>query len=88
MLVFACVSNEQELQCLKTWNQSGVLCETQKFPKQGFCDSIFDKWLPKATFWQQVFYLFLTLFFVCIVSSIQLGMKTRPCFNFYFFHAF
>lgn len=31
-----------------------VLREVAKFPKQGFLNGTFDKWLHKATFWSQV----------------------------------
>jgi hypothetical protein len=39
---------------LKLWNQFGVLREATKFPKHGFLDGTFDKWLYKMTFWSQV----------------------------------
>jgi hypothetical protein len=32
----------------------GVLKETMKFPKPGFLDAQFNKWLHKATFWYWV----------------------------------
>jgi hypothetical protein len=51
MLVSAQVSNEQKLSWLKLWNQSEMLKEEENFPKQGFLDRIFDKWLHKATLW-------------------------------------
>jgi hypothetical protein len=50
MLAFALVTNEQKVFWLKLWNQSNVLRETTKFPKHGFSDGTFDKWLHKATF--------------------------------------
>ncbi len=31
-----------------------MLKEATKFPKQGFSNGTFDKWLHKATFWSQV----------------------------------
>ncbi len=49
MLAFAYVTNEH-VYWLKLWNQSGVLKEATKFPKQGFLDGTFDKWLHKTTF--------------------------------------
>ncbi len=36
------------------WNEYKVLKKAKKFPKQGFYDSMFDKWLHKATFWSEV----------------------------------
>jgi hypothetical protein len=51
MLTFAHVTNEQKVSWLKLLNQSGVLKEAMKFPKQGFSDGTFGKWLHKATFW-------------------------------------
>jgi hypothetical protein len=42
---------EQKVSRLKLWNQFGVLREVAKFPKHGFLDGTFDKWLHKATFW-------------------------------------
>jgi hypothetical protein len=50
MLAFALVTNEQKVSWLKLWNQSNVLREATKFPKHGFSDGTFDKWLHKATF--------------------------------------
>jgi hypothetical protein len=50
MLASTQVSNEQKVSWLKLWNQFGVLKEAMKFPKQGFSDGTFDKWLHKATF--------------------------------------
>ncbi len=39
-----------ELSLLKQWNESNVLKKANIFPKQGFLDIQFDKWLHKATF--------------------------------------
>ncbi len=50
MLASAQVTNEQKV----SRNQSNVLKEAKKFPKQGFLDGTFDKWLHKTTFWFQV----------------------------------
>jgi len=49
MLAFAYVTNEH-VYWLKLWNQYGVLKGATKFPKQGFLDGTFDKWLHKTTF--------------------------------------
>jgi hypothetical protein len=50
MLAFSCVTPRQKLSWFKKWNELNVLREAKKFPKQGFSDEQFDKWLHKATF--------------------------------------
>jgi hypothetical protein len=50
MLASAMVMNEQKISWLKLWNQFDVLKEATKFPKHGFLDGTFDKWLHKANF--------------------------------------
>jgi len=50
MLACTHVTNEQKVSLLKIWNQSNVLKEAKKFPKQGFLNGAFDKWLHKTTF--------------------------------------
>ncbi len=50
MLAYSCVIPQHKLSWLKTWNEFNVFKETKKFPKQGFLDKQFDKWLHKATF--------------------------------------
>jgi hypothetical protein len=54
MLTSTMVMNEQKISWLKLWNQFDVLKEATKFPKHGFLDGTFDKWLHKANFWSQV----------------------------------
>jgi hypothetical protein len=51
MLVLACVSTDYKCFWLKQWNQFGITREAQKFPKQGFPNATFDKWLHITTFW-------------------------------------
>ncbi len=36
MLAYSCVTPQYKLSWLKTWNESNVLKEANKFPKQGF----------------------------------------------------
>jgi len=50
MLIYHFINGEQKLAWLKQWNEFGVSKEAKKFPKQGFLESQFDKWLHKATF--------------------------------------
>jgi hypothetical protein len=51
MLTIATISNMKKVSWLIYKNESNVLREVKKIPKQGFSDSMFDKWLHKATFW-------------------------------------
>jgi hypothetical protein len=48
------MSKEQKVVWLRQWNEFRVLKGAKKFPKQGFSNIQFDKWLHKATFWYQV----------------------------------
>jgi hypothetical protein len=50
MLTFTHVTNEQKVLWLKLSNHSSVLKEARKFPKHGFLNGTFDKWLYKMTF--------------------------------------
>ncbi len=50
MLTYSCVTPQQKLSWLKTWNESNVLKEAKKFLEQGFLDQQFDKWFHKAIF--------------------------------------
>jgi hypothetical protein len=50
MLALAMVSNEDKVSWLIQWNESSVLNEAINFPKQGFSNFMFDRWLHKATF--------------------------------------
>jgi hypothetical protein len=51
MLAYSCVTLEHKLPWFKKWNELSVLREAKKFPKQGFPNEQFDKWLHKVTFW-------------------------------------
>ncbi len=50
MLASTQIINEQKVSWLKFWNQSSVLKEATKFPKHGFSNGTFDKWLHMVTF--------------------------------------
>jgi hypothetical protein len=63
MFTYSCVSIVQKLLWFKMWNEFVVLQEAKNFPKPGFFYFQFDKWLHKATFWHQVFCLWMTSFF-------------------------
>ncbi len=54
MLASLTFFNEQKVLWVMEWNESSVLRETIKFPKQGFSNFMFDKWLHMATFWSHV----------------------------------
>jgi hypothetical protein len=49
MLVTSAMSPTMKVKWLQRWNQSATLREALKFPKPGFNDSMFPKWLHKAT---------------------------------------
>jgi len=51
MLASIAISNKHKLAWFIQWNESNVLKETNKIPKQGFSNKIFFQWLHKATFW-------------------------------------
>jgi hypothetical protein len=68
------------------WNEYVVLREAKKFPKPRFFNSQFDKWLHKATFWYQVFYFWMNLFFFQDVPSycpliLQLEIEAFKLFD-------
>jgi hypothetical protein len=46
ILVYSCVSLDQKLTWLKQWNESNVLKEVKKFPKQDFLDIQIDILAP------------------------------------------
>jgi hypothetical protein len=63
MLMYSCVSIEYKLSWLKMWNKSIVFKEAKKIPQVWVFLLQFDKWLHKITFWHQVLYLWMKLFF-------------------------
>jgi len=65
MLASLAISNEQEVLWLMQWNKSNVFREAKKFPKQGFSNFMFDKWLHKATFCLKYLFLQILHFFNC-----------------------
>jgi hypothetical protein len=48
MLVYYSVSKEHKVSWLKQWNEFRVMKEAKKFPKHGFSNIQFDKWLHKG----------------------------------------
>ncbi len=73
MLVSTFVNTKQNFFWLRQWNQFGVIKEAQKFPKHGFLDANFDKWLQRAIFRHQEFdYLIKSIFFSSIVLDLIL----------------
>jgi hypothetical protein len=52
--ILSAMSPTMKVKWLQRWNQSATLRETLKFPKPGFNDSMFPKWLYKGTWWAQV----------------------------------
>ncbi len=63
MLTYSYILAKQKLSWLEMWNEFIVLWKAKIFPKHGFFDSQFDKWLHKETFWHHVFYFWMTIFF-------------------------
>jgi hypothetical protein len=51
MLMYFSMSEEKKVSWLRQWNEFGILREAKNFPKLGFSNVQFDKWLHKATFW-------------------------------------
>ncbi len=82
MLIFAHVTNKQNVCWLKQWNQSLFIQEVQKLPKVGLLDVIFDKWLHKVIFWFQVMFPFM-IYVHCICfkfSSLSTSMPNIKLF--------
>ncbi len=56
------------------WNEFVVLQKGKKFPKLGFFDFQFNKWLHKATFWHQVFWFWMTSFFSFFSNTLLISL--------------
>ena len=56
-LAVSAMQPSQKVKWLERWNKSASFRETQKFPKPGFNDADFVRWLHKATWWSQVLFL-------------------------------